>query len=66
MKKEKEIPELERLKEFKKKSGWTYEKIAEFMKVHSQSVCNWITGAFKPSNMAIEKIRKFLDTFFIQ
>lgn len=66
MKEKKEIPELERLREFKKKSGWTYEKIGEFMKVHSQSVTNWITGAFKPSNMAIEKIKKFLDTFFIQ
>lgn len=66
MQKEKEIPELDELKEFKKRSGWTYPKISELMGVHEQTIVFWITGKFKPSRMAKEKIRAFLKTYFIK
>ena len=59
----KEIPEVENLKEFKEKSGWTYQRIAHLMGVHYQSIVNWIGGACKPSRMAIEKIKMFLDKY---
>jgi len=58
--------ELVELIEFKKKSGWSYEKIGQRMGIHSQTVVFWITGKHKPSSMAREKIRKFLDEFFIK
>jgi len=61
--KETQIPELEDLKKFKKKSGWTYQRISNLMGVHSQTVVFWITGTYKPSKMAREKIRKFLDEY---
>lgn len=61
------IDEIERLKQFKKKSNWSYEKMARYMGVHSQTLMNWMRGDYKPSPMAREKIRKFLDEFsFIQ
>ena len=61
--KETQIPELEDLKKFKKKSGWTYQRISNLMGVHSQTVVFWITGTYKPSKMAKEKIKKFLDEY---
>ena len=64
MNEEKEyIPELEDLKKFKKRSGWTYQRISNLMGVHSQTVVFWITGTYKPSKMAREKIRKFLGEY---
>ena len=57
------IEEIEKLKEFKKRSKWSYEKMARYMGVHSQTLMNWIKGNYKPSSMAREKIRKFLDEF---
>jgi len=66
MQKEKEIPELKQPKEFKKKSGWTYPKISELMGVHAQTIVFWLIGKYKPSLMAREKIRAFLDTYFIK
>jgi len=59
----KEIPELEKLKEFKEQSGWTYQRIAHLMGVHYQSCINWINGTYRPSPMAIEKIKVFLDKY---
>ena len=61
-----DIPELEQLKEFKKRSGWSYDKISSHMGVHSQTIVFWITGKYNPSPMAKEKIRKFLDEYFIK
>lgn len=64
MSKEKEhIQELEDLKKFKDQSGWTYQRISNLMGVHSQTVVFWIRGTYKPSKMAREKIRKFLDEY---
>jgi len=63
--KEKETPELYELWEFKKRSGWTHDKIANYMGVNMQSIVNWVTGAFKPSSRSCVKIKKFLDNYFI-
>jgi len=57
--------ELEQLRQFKKKSRWSYEKIGERVGVHPQTIVFWITGKHSPSKMAKEKIRRFLDEHFI-
>ena len=64
-KKETNINELEQLRQFKKKSGWTYEKIGKRMGVHPQTVVFWLTGKYSPSKMAKEKIQEFLFEYFI-
>ena len=64
--KETNTSELEQLRQFKKKSGWPYEKIGKRMGLHPQTIVFWITGKYKPSPMALERIRKFLDEFFIK
>ena len=66
MQTEKQNPELDELREFKKRSGWSYPKISELMGVHEQTIVFWLTNKHKPSAMAKEKIRAFLKTYFIQ
>lgn len=66
MQEEKQNPELDQLREFKKRSGWSYPKISELMGVHEQTIVYWLTGKFKPSSMAKEKIRVFLKTYFFK
>lgn len=51
---------VEMLKEFKEKSGWSYEKIAREIGVSTLSVQNWIKGKFKPSRLAEKEISFFL------
>ena len=58
-----EYNEVEKLKKFKEKSGWSFLKIANLMGVSVQSGINWIKGIYEPSNMAKEKIRKFLAEY---
>jgi len=58
-----EYNEVERLKEFKNKSDWSYTKIAKLMGVAIQSIVNWFQGSHVPSKMAREKIRKFLAEY---
>ena len=60
------MDDLKELKEFKKRSGWGYEKIGKRMGVHSQTIVYWLTGKHKPSKLATSMIRKFLDEYFIQ
>ena len=57
------VQEVSDLKEFKERSGWSYEKIAIQIGVHSQTVINWINEKGNPSPMGKEKIRKFLGDF---
>ena len=64
--KEKAISELDRLREFKKKSGWSYKKIGFRMGVHPQTIVFWLGGKYKPSPMARERIQKFLDEYYIE
>ncbi|MCW4042873.1 MAG: helix-turn-helix domain-containing protein [Candidatus Bathyarchaeota archaeon] len=54
-----EVNKVEKLKEFKEKSGWSYEKIAQNIGVHSQAVQAWFRGT-KPNNLTKKAIRKFL------
>ncbi len=56
----KEKDELELLKEFKKESGWSHPKLASHLGVHYQTIQGWLTGKYKPSKMAIDRIRHFL------
>jgi len=51
------IAELRRIK---KEENLTYQQVADEMKVHYQSVINWISGACKPSKMARRIIRNFI------
>jgi len=57
--------ELEQLRQFKKKSRWSYKKISERMGIHPQTIVFWLIGKHHPSKMANEKIRRFLDEYFI-
>lgn len=52
--------DLERLKEFKKKSGWSYNRLAIALGIHYQTVSVWFVKDIDPSPMAKERIRKFL------
>ncbi|MBA7546553.1 hypothetical protein ES705_38945 [subsurface metagenome] len=57
--------ELEQLRQFKKKSRWSYKKIGKRMGIHPQTIVCWITGKHSPSKLAKEKILPFLDEYFI-
>lgn len=57
------VKEISDLMLFKKRSGWSYEKIAGHIGVHSQTLMNWTKGSYNPSLMAKEKIRKFLGEY---
>ena len=52
--------EIERLKEFKKSSGWSYQKLSNHIGVHAQTVVGWFIGRRSPSLLALEKLQKFL------
>ena len=62
-KKKKEIPEIERLRSFKKRSGWSYQKLGQYMGIHSQTIYFWMSGKHQPSGLAFEKIRRFLRVY---
>jgi len=51
--------EVDTLMEFKENSGWSYEKIANEIGVHSQAVQAWYRGV-KPNNLTKNAIREFL------
>ncbi|MBA7611596.1 hypothetical protein ES703_18824 [subsurface metagenome] len=56
--------ELERLREFKRNSEWSYRKLASMMEnIHLQSIYNWLTNKHVPSQLAIEKIGRFLEVY---
>lgn len=62
-KKDDSIPEVKKLKNFKKRSGWSYQKISNHMGIHSQTIYFWLTGKFKPSDLAKDKIKQFLNNY---
>jgi DNA-binding transcriptional regulator YiaG len=55
-----EFDEIKKLKEFKKKSGWSNQRIAEAMGIHSQTIQNWLSGKYQPSPLAKRLLRAFL------
>ena len=65
-KKETAIPELEELRRFKEKSGWSYEKIGLRMGIHSQTIVFWLTGKHNPGKLALKELRLFLKEYFIK
>ena len=56
----KEKNDVERLKDFKKSSGWSYHKLSIHIGVHNQTIYGWLFGRRNPSLLASEKLRKFL------
>lgn len=59
----KESNDIERLKKIKADMGYTYSKLGKIMGVHWRTVYGWVSGKFKPSFMARERIKKFLKSF---
>jgi len=53
---------LKELIKFKKESGWSYDRIARGMGVHTQTVTGWIQGRYKPSPLAMPKVEAFLKS----
>ncbi|MBA7611053.1 hypothetical protein ES703_18269 [subsurface metagenome] len=63
MAKKKTITEIEKLDSFKKRSGWSYQKISNHMKIHPQTIYNWLNGKHAPSDIAMDRLRKFLRVY---
>ncbi len=61
--KEDPVTEVVKLKKFKERSGWSYNKISAHMGIHSQTIYFWLAGKYQPSNLALEKIRNFLNVY---
>jgi len=57
------VPEIEELRSFKDRSSWSFQKISKHMGIHQQTIFFWLSGRFKPSSMALEKIREFLRVY---
>lgn len=62
----KKCPELERLIEFKEKTGWTYPTIAPLLGVSLATVQFWFTDRTKPKKDQREKIARFLIKYEIK
>lgn len=58
------IKEIEDLREFKKRSGWSDDKISAKLGVSAQSIRNWLKGRNTPSELAKKAIREFLIRAF--
>lgn len=52
--------EVQLLRKFREKSGWSYARIADGIGVHYQSVVAWFMGRKIPGNLASKAIREFL------
>ena len=53
--------ELDLLKDFKEKSGWSYDRISKEVGIHYQTVQSWFIGKYRPGNLARKAIREFLE-----
>lgn len=62
-KKKASIPEVEKLRSFKERSGWSYQKISIHMKINAQTIYYWLAGTYKPSSLALEKLQRFLEVY---
>jgi len=60
----KESNDVEKLKGFKKDTGYTYAQLGKKLGVHYRTVYLWVSGKTKPSPMAKERIRKFLKKHY--
>lgn len=55
-----ETKEIQLLREHKKETSLSYEKIGQALGVHSITVYNWFRGFQQPSTMAKRLIRAYL------
>jgi len=62
-KEESGIPEIEELRNFKDRSSWSYQKISNHMGIHSQTIYFWLSGKYRPSSLALEKVKEFLRVY---
>ena len=45
---------------FKKRAGWSQDRLAKELGVHNQTVGGWLRGLYKPSLLALPLIEAFL------
>jgi len=55
---EKAVKELVR---FKKRAGWSQDRLAKELGVHNQTVGGWLRRIYKPSLLALPLIEAFLE-----
>lgn len=55
-----DFDEIKTLKEFKERSGWSHQKIAENMGIHGMTIQGWLSGKYKPSPVFKKMLRSFL------
>lgn len=53
--------EVEELKKIKEENNWSYQKLAQELNVHYQTVIGWFRGV-NPSNLSKRIIRQYLIT----
>lgn len=58
------IKEVEELREFKQRSGWSDDKIARKLYVSSQTIRNWLKERNVPTELGKKAIREFLIRVF--
>jgi len=52
--------ELELLKKFKARSGWSYDRLSKEIGIHHQTVQGWFTSKYMPGQLSRRAIREFL------
>ena len=52
--------EVKELKQFKDRSGWSFDKIAARLGVSGQTVRNWFKGRYSPAPLCKRAIEEFL------
>lgn len=60
-KKEENLLEVERLKDFKADTGWTFEQLAFGIGRSTLCVFNWFERRFRPNQESRELINRFLE-----
>jgi DNA-binding XRE family transcriptional regulator len=51
---------IKELAKFKKRAGWSQDRLAKELGVHNQTVGGWLRGLYKPSLLALPLIEAFL------
>lgn len=55
--------DIEKLRSFKERSGWSYKQISKQMGIHPQTIYNWISGKHAISDIAADRLRTFLKVY---
>ena len=56
----KESNEVIQLRKIKEDNSWSYQKLAQELDVHYQTVIGWFTKGIEPSRMSKRVIRQYL------